>query len=217
MGNQSSRSLMALVIVPQVLYLGTGCIMLLLGLRALLAAPRAVPAPAQRAAHDSERATTNRLGIFALLYLIPTVCIVASWLYEYFNRDTWLAAVRPSPVPSVAPRPAIWVLLLRILMLQILGIITSAWILSSKGPQAWKRLCGRMGPPAYKPTPVKCVPQSLPIHYYSAAAVHTSVSQRPHSHSHSHSKYSTHSHNSHRKPRPHHAYPVPLPGGETIL
>lgn len=222
-GNQSTGSLMALVIIPQLIYLSVGCILLLLGFRALLKSPSPAAIPAlqpQVVPHNphlrkdsAEEVNLLRLGIFAVIYTVPTAFIIASWLYEYFSRDAWLAAAKPSLTPSIAPKPSLWVFLLRILMLQILGVLTSFWVMSREALRSWKTVFGRMGPPTYKPAPLKCLPQQIPIHYYATPQIHT-VPKRTHSHS----KYPAHSHNgSHRKPRLHHGHQLPLPGGETML
>lgn len=223
MGNQSTGSLLTLVIIPQLIYLGFGCVLLLLGFRALLKSPSPAAIPAlqpQAAPHNPHvrkdsagEVNLLRFGIFAVIYTVPTAFIIASWLYEYFSRDSWLAAVKPSTAPSIAPKPSLWVFLLRILMMQILGVLTSFWVMSPKALQSWKTVFGRMGPQTYKPAPLKCVvAQPIPIHYYATPQIHI-VPKRTHSHS----KYPTHGHSGHRKPRLHHSHQLPLPGGETML
>lgn len=225
-GNQSTKSLLALVIIPHSVCLIIGVIFLLSGIRILLSSPCRAPAPpniaalAPLAAHPTAQHRKDpiqdqnllRLGIFAVLYTIPLTTIIATWIYEYIWRDEWLAAPNPSPVPIQQPKPAVWVFLLRIFMCQILGVMTAVWVMSPKAKQVWRRLFRRLGPQAYKPTPVKCVAPPVAIHCYAPPHAHP---KRGTSHVH---KYSTYSHGgSYRKPRSHHTHTLTISGGETIL
>ncbi|GBP28369.1 Frizzled-5 [Eumeta japonica] len=211
-GNQSSKSLLALVIIPQTICLLLGCMFLSSGLRAalrrppappapstLLPAPLAVPVPAHR---DQ---SVLRLGAFAGLYAVPLGCIIGTWMYEYAWRDDWLAAPSPSLEPATRPRPAFWVFLFRIFASQILGVMVAVWIATPRLKELWRRLLGPR-----KPAPVKVPagpPPPLTLQYYSAGRA-----PPRHAHHHSTCRPPAPHHYSYRKPRHYH-----YSAGETIL
>lgn len=127
---------------------------------------------------------TVRLGVFGVLYTVPTTCVVASLLYEYWSRDEWLMV---SSVPRYQPRPSLWIFLLRLFMSLVVGVTAAVWVWSPKTLRAWRRLFHRLGP--YKQPPVKC----HPIQYYAPPPhLPSSAQQR-----------SQHGHKPHRKHRKH--------------
>lgn len=208
MGNQSSKSLLALVIVPEAICLLLGSVFLASGLRAVLRKPAPLPAPATLLnsapqAHPDQ--SLMRLGAFAALYAVPSASILATWVYEYILRENWLAAPVPSMEPSTQPRPAFWVFLFRIFGSQILGVMVAVWIATPRLKALWRRISGPR-----KPVLAKCPsgppPTPLTLHCY-ATHPHT-LTRHP-------QKYATYrppQQQSYRKPRHYH-----YSAGETIL
>ncbi|CAK1586808.1 unnamed protein product [Parnassius mnemosyne] len=207
-GNQSSKSLLALVIIPEAICLLLGSVFLASGLRAILQRSPPVPAPAALLNAPPQPHTDQsllRLGTFAALYAVPSTCILITWIYEYTWRDDWLAAPVPSTEPSTQPRPAFWVFLFRIFATQILGVMVAVWIATPRLKAFWKRISGPR-----KPTLAKCPtgPAPAPLTLQCYAAHSHSLPRHPH-------KYSTYrppQHQSYRKPRHYH-----YSAGETIL
>lgn len=209
MGNQSSKSLLALVIVPEAICLLLGSLFLASGLRAVLRRPVPAAAPAAllnappQPHHDQ---SVLRLGAFAALYAVPSGCILATWVYEYAWRDEWLTAPVPSSEPSTHPQPAFWVFLFRIFASQILGVMVAVWIATPRLKALWRRMAGPQKPVLAK-CPAGAAPAPLTLHCYA----------HPHTlprHTHKYASYrppQTHT-GSYRKPRHYH-----YSAGETIL
>ncbi|XP_041982009.1 frizzled-4 [Aricia agestis] len=206
-GNQSTKSLLALVIIPEAICLLLGSVFLASGLRAILRRPVPVPAPSALLNAPIQHTDQNllRLGAFATLYAVPSACILATWIYEYSLRDEWLSAPMPSVQPSMQPRPAFWVFLFRIFATQILGVMVAVWIATPRLKALWRRMSGPS-----KPVLAKCPsvppPTPLTLHCYTP---------HPHTLSRHSQKYATYrppQQNSYRKPRHYH-----YSAGETIL
>lgn len=116
--------------MPQFFYLVLSVSMLLLGFMLSLRIQQT---------HLPEQENTSwRVGIISLVYTLPTTCIVASLLYEYWNREDWLLSTAPSPLPRLQPHAFLWVFLMRFFMSLVLGVIVALWICSPKSIQAWK-------------------------------------------------------------------------------
>lgn len=189
MGNQDTKSLLVFVLAPQFLYLVLGASLLLLGFLALFRRrPRTVKAATaasrREAKADKLEMVTVRLGVFGVLYTVPTTCVVASLFYEYWSRDEWLMV---SSVPRYQPRPSLWIFLLRLFMSLVVGVTAAVWVWSPKTLRAWRRLFHRLGP--YKQPPVKC----HPIQYYAAPPHPPSAAQQRFQHGHKpHRKHRKH-------------------------
>ncbi|XP_026748048.1 frizzled-4 [Trichoplusia ni] len=207
-GNQSSKSLLALVIIPEAICLLLGSVFLSSGFRAVLRRPAPVPAPSvllNSPPQPHQDQSVLRLGAFAALYAVPSACILATWVYEYAWRDEWLAAPVPSSEPSTHPKPAFWVFLFRIFATQILGVMVAVWIATPRLKALWRRIAGPRKPPLAK-CPSGPPPTPLTLHCY-ATHPHT-LTRHPH-------KYATYrppQTHSYRKPRHYH-----YSAGETIL
>ncbi|XP_066991511.2 frizzled-4 [Anabrus simplex] len=182
-GNQSTRSLLVFVLIPQALFLVLGVSLLLLGFMALFRSSSA--ACSSRRDDSGSGSGLVRLGAFGALFAVPAACVVASLVYEYWERDTWLLRAQ---TPAQQPRPCLWVFLLRLFMTLVVGVTATLWVWSPKTLRAWRRLFRRLGP--YKPAPVKC----YPIHCYS---------HPPHQHPQQHKHQPlqrTHKHRKYRQP-----------------
>ncbi|XP_038222340.1 frizzled-4 [Zerene cesonia] len=207
-GNQSSKSLLALVIIPEAICLLLGSVFLASGLRTVLRRPTPTLAPGPLLNGPPQAHTDQsilRLGAFTALYAVPSACILATWIYEFAWRDDWLAAPVPSTEPSTQPRPAFWVFLFRIFATQVLGVMVAVWIATPRLKALWRRISSPRKPALAKP-PVGPPPTPLTLHCY-AGHPHT-LNRHPH-------KYATYrppQQQSYRKPRHYH-----YSAGETIL
>lgn len=175
-------TLLALVLIPQALYLFLGVVFLILGSVYVMKKPRLLSAAPLTGA--SPRKNSDILGALSTLYVIPTACVLASVCYEFNNRDKWLLGVE---------KPALWSFLLRHLMSLFVGVSMVFCIWSPKSWTAWKSVIKRFEP--RKPLPVKC--QTLPVVRYGPNHPHVPA---PMSTSSRHSSRSY----PHRKPRAHH-------------
>ncbi|XP_059057875.1 frizzled-4 [Achroia grisella] len=208
-GNQSTKSLLALVIVPESICLLLGCLFLASGLRAILRRPAPIPAPSALLSGPPQPPTDQsllRLGAFAALYAVPSTCILATWMYEYAWRDHWLSAPMPSTEPSTHPHPAFWVFLFRIFATQILGVMVAVWIATPRLKALWRMIAGPRKPPLAK-CPSGPPPTPLTLHCY---ATHPHTLSR--SQIHKYATYRPPQQHSYRKPRHYH-----YSAGETIL
>ncbi|RVE45443.1 hypothetical protein evm_009878 [Chilo suppressalis] len=209
-GNQSSKSLLALVIVPETICLLLGTVFLATGLRAILQRPTPVAAPATLLTAPQQQITDQsllRLGAFAALYAVPSTCILATWVYEYAWRDDWLAAPVPTAEPSTHPRPAFWVFLFRIFASQILGVMVAVWIATPRLKALWRKIAGPRKQPPLTKCPSGPPPTPLTLHCYSTHSHSLSRSQM-----HKYATYRPPQQHSYRKPRHYH-----YSAGETIL
>lgn len=139
-GNQNSAALLGFVVLPSSVYLFVGTLFLLWGIIVMLRTRDAIPKA------DKLELIMIRVGIFAVLYMVPATCVLASYIYEYSNRDAWQAA-------SSANRPNVEVFTLRIFMALVVGITTGVWTWSSR---ASLDACRRSVSPQYvehKPPP----------------------------------------------------------------
>ncbi|XP_028041903.1 frizzled-4 [Bombyx mandarina] len=209
-GNQSTKSLLALVIVPEAICLLLGCVFLSSGLRAVLRKPVPVHTPALllNAPQPHTDQSVLRLGAFAALYAVPSACILATWVYEYAWRDEWLASPVPSSEPSTHAHPAFWVFLFRIFAIQILGVMVAVWIATPRLKALWRRVTGPR-----KPVPPKCPtgPTQAPLTLHCYATHPHTIARHPYNPT----KYATYrppQQHSYRKPRHYH-----YSAGETIL
>jgi frizzled protein 4 len=166
------------VLAPQFLYLVLGASLLLVGFVAIFRRrPRPVKVATAAARRDAKadklEVVTVRLGVFGVLYTVPTICVVASVFYEYWWRDEWLLV---TSVSRYQPRPSLWIFLLRLFMSLVVGITAAVWVWSPKTLRAWRRLFHRFGP--YKQPPVKC----HPIQYYAPPPLASSQQRSQHGH-----------------------------------
>ncbi|KAK5641721.1 hypothetical protein RI129_010268 [Pyrocoelia pectoralis] len=194
-GNKESTTLLALVLVPQALYVSIGFI--LLGVGCLLVLCKSSAPTASSNGTNQRSNDADLLGILCVLYFLPAACVFITVCYEYGNREKWLLN---------QDKPILWVFLLRYLMKLFPGISAIFWMWSFKTRSTWKTVFRRLN--SHKHGPVKT--QTLPVIRYggqnpsmhSTISVNTGSSQNI--------KYSK------RKPRLHHHHHHQI-GGETIL
>ncbi|KFM59012.1 Frizzled-4, partial [Stegodyphus mimosarum] len=136
-GNQSTQNLLFYVIVPSSAYLLIGVVFLSLGLLPNKCHAKeyshVVPPAISPPVSEKGAGLSVRICIFAVLYVVPALCVLGSDIYEYMNRDSWIAA-------GSFARPNVEIFTLKIFMSQIMGFTTSLWTWSSKAPRrTWKK------------------------------------------------------------------------------
>lgn len=122
-----------------------------------------------------------RIGIFSLLYSLPTLVVIACCIYEYQYLELWTPNVKckqnartgPDAVcyEWSQPRPRVEIYMLKIFMNLVVGITCGMWVLSRKTFSTWRRFltCGLLKGPGSKfvayqpatvhqPTPAVSVP-----------------------------------------------------------
>ena len=192
MGQQSTRSLLVLVLAPQLVYLALGSTFLLLGMAALLL-PRptltltpAIPNPLHASPlvrqrdlakspaeiYRRQKLQLTRIGFFACFYTIVMICSTCTIFYEWWGRDSWLRAPEPSSAPRAPSRPILQFFIVRFVVTLGGGAIAAAWIWWPNATNVWRRLASCKQPPH------KCHPHALPViqHCYSGTARPTSAS-----------------------------------------
>lgn len=121
-GNRNNEALLGFVISPNLVYLFIGIMFLTAGVIAIYRMKRVA-----NHSLNNRKKLKIRIGIFALLYIIPATCVLAANIYEYSFRDQWLTA-------NVPLKLTFEVFTLKIFMSFIIGITTGLWIWSSKSP-----------------------------------------------------------------------------------
>nr|CAD7442398.1 unnamed protein product [Timema bartmani] len=102
-----------------------------------------------RSAEKLERLMT-RLGVFAVLYVLPAAGSLACLLYEAWHRPRWrslalLAALDCGIEPGCIPGPSyhsagLEVALLRLFLSLVVGVTSGMWVWSGKTCRAWSKL-----------------------------------------------------------------------------
>ena len=160
-GNQSSSFLLGFVIIPHTIYLLIGLCFMAAGFGAVCQyghqSPVALPAnhrpmlqPLPMARAVSQQQPTSgkgetlmiRIGIFSSVYLVPSVCVLASHWYEYISRDSWMLKATAS-VSSIS-RPSMEVFMLKIFMSFVAGLACCVWIWGPKTLSTWQKLGRRL-------------------------------------------------------------------------
>ncbi|XP_043470137.1 frizzled-4 [Leptopilina heterotoma] len=173
-GQQSTRSLLVLVLAPQFVYLTLGSTFFLVGTAALLF-PRPSVSPSQvlktlqpnpliRNQRDGAKSPAElykrqkklviRIGAFICFYGLVMICLTCTIFYEWWGRDSWLRAPEPTKEPKVTSKPLLQVFILRIIVFLGAGVISAAWIWWPNAISVWRRF-----PPCKQP-PHKCHPHA---------------------------------------------------------
>ncbi|KAG7189054.1 hypothetical protein KM043_008639 [Ampulex compressa] len=144
----SDESAPWLEVFPHAALLLLGCALGAVAGNALIRVRRAVLS-AGRSAVKLERLMT-RLGVFALLYILPTLGGLACVLHESSVRPRWrtlalLAALDCRATENCVPGPVyraagLEVALLRLFLSLVVGVTSGMWVWSRKTCRAWSRL-----------------------------------------------------------------------------
>ncbi|XP_043278601.1 frizzled-4 [Venturia canescens] len=186
-GQQSTRSLLLLVLGPQLVYLILGTMFILIGATGLLlhrdsdpvmpglivnSSQHTNPLVRNRDASKSpadiykrQKSLVTRIGVFACFYTFVMICLTGTLLYEWWGRDSWLRAPEPSSGPKVPSRPLLPFFIFRLIVSLGGGAVAAAWIWWPKFSDVCKKLTTCNQPP------YKCHPHAatLPVlHCYSS-------------------------------------------------
>ncbi|XP_012250728.2 frizzled-4 [Athalia rosae] len=204
-GQQSTRSLLVLVLAPQFVYIFFGLSFLLTGMMTLLLPrPSVTPSPVlnpltpastlgsrqQRSnnflakippvidSQQKQKSALVRMGIFACVYAAVIITAAGISFYEWWNRDSWLRAPEPSTSPKAPSKPLLQLFLIRSVATLVAGVMAAAWIWWPNVVYIWRRL-----PPCKQP-PHKCHPHTglqVPVvRCYSAGSTTTNSHQIHH-------------------------------------
>lgn len=78
------------------------------------------------------------IGIFAALHTILSTVILASYFYEYVNRESWFTKVG-------SPGANFEVFLLRLIMVFAVGLLSALWIICIHLPRTWRKIVQKLG------------------------------------------------------------------------
>lgn len=186
MGQQSTRSLLLLVLGPQLVYLVLGMTFILIGVAGLLLHRDSNPAVTglivnsgqhtnplvrNREASKSpadiykrQKSLVTRIGVFACFYTFVMICLTGTLWYEWWGREAWLRAPEPSSGPKVPSRPLLQFFIIRLIVSLGGGAVAAAWIWWPEVSDVCRKLT-----PCNQP-PYKCHPHAtLPVlHCYSS-------------------------------------------------
>lgn len=172
-GNQDKDALTGFVLAPLIIYLIAGTVFLLSGFVALF-----------RIRNNLRHEGTNirkleklmaKIGIFSVLYIVPSTCVIGCLFYERMNMDIWnkYAMDLPCEVNDNGEKdcrltrsiPSVEVFMLKYFMWLVVGITSGLWIWSYKTVESWQKFCtsrftrrksnlGVHGQAGYHPAPV---------------------------------------------------------------
>ncbi|KAH3736262.1 frizzled-9-like [Dreissena polymorpha] len=148
-GNQDKEALTGFVLVPLIVYLLIGSFFLLSGFVALF-----------RIRNNLRHEGTNirkleklmaKIGIFSVLYTVPSTCVIGCLFYEHMNMEDWnkIAMAKPCQTNSNGVKnchlersiPSVEVFMLKYFMWLIIGITSGLWIWSYKTLVSWQKFC----------------------------------------------------------------------------
>lgn len=163
-GNQNNDTLIGFAIAPLLAYLIIGTSFIVAGIIAMFKIRRRVRDDGVRT--DKLEVLMIRIGVFSVLYTVPTVCVIACLFYEYVNRDSWYFANSDNS-------PKIQIFMLKVFMNLIVGITSGMWICSSKTITSWQtfftKLCHRREERKHSKT------YTIPVYHYQQIPVKSNV------------------------------------------
>ncbi|XP_061695963.1 frizzled-8-like [Syngnathoides biaculeatus] len=150
-GNQNLDNLRGFVLAPLLVYLLVGSMFLLAGFVSLFRIRRVIRGQGGVAKVDKLERLMVRIGVFTVLYTVPAAVIVACYIYEQHNRQSWEAAYKcgcpqPSPPDNSEARlakPDYAVFMLKYFMGLLGGITSGVWVWSGKTLDSWRTWCTR--------------------------------------------------------------------------
>ncbi|XP_037783114.1 frizzled-4-like [Penaeus monodon] len=176
-GQQNTETLVRFVLVPQFLYLVTGATLVLVVFACLWRARGRLREEGMKT--DRVDVTAARVGVVAVLYMVPATCQVGATFYEYVERERWLRD------PSV--RPNMEVFMLKIFMSMAVGIMGGLFLVNGRVLNSWKQLFRRFSArkqplPAYLQQPHMPQPHHVHLHLHKHPPTHcvSDAHHRPH-------------------------------------
>lgn len=92
-----------------------------------------------------------KIGIFSVLYTVPSTCVIGCLFYEKLNMETWktIAMAKDCRLTDSGMKdchldrsiPSVEVFMLKYFMWLVIGITTGMWIWSYKTVNSWKKFC----------------------------------------------------------------------------
>lgn len=144
-GNYDRWPLLVYIIIPMCFLLLVGQIFLLAGFASLLRIRTNLKTQVDDSNIRKLEKLMAKIGIFAILYTVPAVCVLGSHVHEFINLDTW-RCMSSSQLPGEELKhsiPTVEIHMLKIFMSLIIGITISMWVLSSKTIRSCERRCCR--------------------------------------------------------------------------
>jgi frizzled protein 9/10 len=141
-GNQNVETLAGFVLAPLCIYLVIGTTFLLAGFISLFRI-RSVLKDRDTNTRKLEKLMV-RIGVFSVMYTLPATAVIACFVYEYSNMESWQKDVKQHCVNVVtdecnlASRPKEEIYMVRHFMTLIVGITSGMWVWSSKTCQSWQ-------------------------------------------------------------------------------
>ena len=141
-GNQNVENLAGFVLAPLCVYLVIGTTFLLAGFISLFRI-RSVLKDRDTNTRKLEKLMV-RIGVFSVLYTLPATAVIACFVYEYSNMESWQDDVKRHCVNvatdecSITSRPKEEIYMVRHFMSLVVGITSGMWVWSSKTCQSWQ-------------------------------------------------------------------------------
>ena len=141
-GNQNVETLAGFVLAPLCIYLVIGTTFLLAGFISLFRI-RSVLKDRDTNTRKLEKLMV-RIGVFSVLYTLPATAVIACFVYEYSNMESWQRDLKDNCVNVVtdecklASKPKEEIYMVRHFMSLVVGITSGMWVWSSKTCQSWQ-------------------------------------------------------------------------------
>ena len=186
-GANSPNSLLGFVIAPFGIYLIIGICLLLAGYVVLFCQEKKESTKCD----EKIEILIVRIGIFSLLYTVPTTCLLACYFYEYVNIDTW-------DDQSSIHSPSIEIYILKIFSALLPGVTSGLCVLGCNSLDIWANACSNTCVRKYSNNnkasyqsnnnnntvrqymPVKAVRHSTPSHHSSSRNSRSSYRKHHH-------------------------------------
>ena len=151
-GDEPTRTLIWFVIVPLVVYLLVGISLVAAGFVAMFRIRHDLLAASALVGMRQLEKLMVKVGTFAVLYTVPSTCVVACWFYEALYARRWRQASLHAPCSAVLAADMQWDCRLAVSMapmavgaLRVLASLTAGatafvWFCSRKTFRSWHRL-----------------------------------------------------------------------------
>uniref|UniRef100_H2YUB2 Uncharacterized protein n=1 Tax=Ciona savignyi TaxID=51511 RepID=H2YUB2_CIOSA len=142
-GNQNTESLLGFVLAPLVVYLALGGLFLFMGFFNLFRIRNSIKKVGKKT--NTLEKLMGRIGLFSLLYMVPSAALVACYFYEHQNRVLWAKAYncrshngQDRCGHGSANGPEFAVFIVKYSMTLLIGITNGVWIISGKTVASWQ-------------------------------------------------------------------------------
>ncbi|TRY71210.1 hypothetical protein TCAL_08713 [Tigriopus californicus] len=123
---QDDYGLLVYVILPESIQFSLSLLLLLIGLIVMLSKAGAEDGP------TGFKDIAMKMGLYTILFVIAKGLILATFIYEYSERSSWLNRTSTA-------EPTVDLFLLRLCMGLLFGVLSGTWIISQDTKQVWKR------------------------------------------------------------------------------